>query len=270
MNAQAADGVQLYYESSGDGDAVVLIHGTTATHRIWQLQVPAYAQHLKVITPDLRGVGSSGVPDDPAAYSTGRFARDVAVILDDAGVERAHLIGISLGGAVALRFALDFPDRVRTLQLVGAWASTDEFLRRIFFEPLGQALDRGTFHESFRYGLALIMSPTYLETREPQVVADVITDVFVRHPVTPAGFRGHLAAGLAHDERARLGALRAPTSVIVGELDANVPPRYSEELARGIKGAGLTILRGPRASHTAFIEMADEFNELTMEFMRSH
>jgi pimeloyl-ACP methyl ester carboxylesterase len=268
VKARTPEGVELYYECAGDGDAVLLIHGTTATHGVWQLQVPAYSPHFKVITPDLRGAGFSDVPEDPGDYSVGRFAADLAVILDDAGIDRAHVMGISLGGGVALRFALDFPERVRSLQLVSAWGRTDEFLRRIFFEPLGRSLDRGDQRESFRYGLGLIMSPEYLETREPAEVADVVTDVFVKNPVTAPGFRGHLAAGLAHDERARLGEVRVPTAVIVGELDANVPPRYSKELAREIEPAELTILRGPRASHCAPIEMAAEFNALTLEFMQ--
>lgn len=270
MIATAADGVALHYTVDGDGDeTLVLIHGTTATHAVWRPQLSAYTD-FRTVCVDLRGSGASGVPDEAGRYSVGAMAADVGAVLDDLGVRRAHVGGISLGGGVALRFALDFPDRVASLHVVSAWARTDEFLRRIFFDPLAGALDRGEAREGFRYAIGLIMSPYYLETREPPEVAELITEVFVRDPVSPAGYRGHLAAGRAHDEQARLADVTAPTLVLAGQEDANVPPRYARALAEGIPGAALHIFTGPRAGHCPNIEMPDEYNAETVAFLGAH
>jgi pimeloyl-ACP methyl ester carboxylesterase len=268
MIATARDGVPLHYTVSGDGETVVLVHGTTATHAVWRPQVAAYSATFRTVCVDMRGTGGSGVPANEASYSVAQMAHDVGSVLDHLGVDRAHVGGISLGGGVALRFTLDFPERVASLHLVSAWARTDEFLRRTFFEPLGRALERGEAREGFRYAIALMMSPHYLETREPPEVAELITEIFVRDPVAPAGYRGHLHAGRAHDEHARLG--EAPTLVLAGEHDANVPPRYAHALADGIAGAALHVFRGPRAGHCPNIEMPEKFNETTVAFLCAH
>jgi 3-oxoadipate enol-lactonase len=265
-----SDGVPIFHAESGQGEPLLLIPGTTATHAVWNPQVPAYAERFRTIRIDQRGAGASGVPADPGHYSIGRLAQDVLEVLDALEIDAAHIGGISMGGAVALRFALDHPHRVRTVHVAGAWAKTDEFLRRIFFEPLGGALDRDDFRGSFRYALGLMMSPNYLETREPASVAKVISEVFVAQPVTPDGFRGHLAAGLGINELTRLRDLAAPLLVVTSEHDANVPSRYGEQIAREVPHGQLEMLRGPAASHVPNIEMTEEFNATVLAFLSRH
>jgi 3-oxoadipate enol-lactonase len=265
-----SDGVRIFHTEQGSGEPLLLIPGTTATHAVWEPQMAAFSERFRTIRIDQRGAGAAGVPRDPQQYSIGRMAQDIAEVLDALEIDSVHIGGISMGGAVALRFALDHPDRVRTIHVVGAWARTDEFLRRIFFEPLAGALDRSDFRGSFRYALGLMMSPSYLETREPAQVARVISEVFVAHPVKPDGFRGHLAAGAGIDELSRLHEIQAPTLVVTSEHDANIPPRYGEQIAREIPHAQLEVLRGPTASHVPNIEMPDEFNATVLTFLSAH
>jgi pimeloyl-ACP methyl ester carboxylesterase len=266
----APDGTRIAFAVAGEGEPVLLVHGTSGCHQMWRFQIEEYARNgFQAIAIDLRGGGYSDAPADEARYSVELMARDAVAVLDELGIEAAHVSGHSLGGAITLRMALDHADRVRSVQAHGAWARSDEYLKRIFFEPMLNAIERRDLHNNFRYGLALVMSPVYLETRAPAEVAEVISEVFTRNPnpITPEGFRGHLVAGRGHDVLDRLGEIEAPILVAAGEIDANIPPRYSVEVAAHLRDAHLHIFRGPRAAHCPNLEMADEFNAITMEFM---
>jgi pimeloyl-ACP methyl ester carboxylesterase len=200
------------------------------------------------------------------------MAADVIAVLDDAGVESAHVVGHSLGGSIALRAALDYPQRVTSVVLHAAWAGTDDLIEGMFFRPMLAFLAADDRYGAFKLGQSLVMSHDYLRTRGPADVAELVRRNFVKpeHPATTPGFVGHLVAGRAHDERKRLAQVRCPTLVIVGERDLNVPLSYSEELAEGVPGAELVVLRGPRSSHFIQWEMADEFTSAVTSFLSSH
>jgi pimeloyl-ACP methyl ester carboxylesterase len=270
--AVADDGVRLHYRRSGSGECVVLVGGTSCNLGVWDAQwEPLTAAH-DVIAMDTRGAGQSDQPADPEAYSVGRMAADVMAVLDDAGVDRAHVVGHSLGGAIALRAALDFPDRVASAVLHAAWAATDDLIEGMFFRPMMSFLSAEDRYGAFKLGQALVMSHDYLRTRGPSPVADLVRRNFVKpeHPASTPGFVGHLVAGRAHDERTRLADVRCPVLVVVGERDLNVPVSYSEDLAETVPGAELVVLRGPRSSHFIQWEMAEEFTSAVTSFLSSH
>jgi 3-oxoadipate enol-lactonase len=270
--ARADDGVRLHYRRSGNGDCVVLIGGTSCNHGVWEPQLASLTTRFDTIVMDTRGAGQSDQPTAPEAYSVETMAADVMAVLDHAGVERAHLVGHSLGGAIALRTALDFPDRVAGAVLHAAWAVTDDLIDGMFFRPMLGFLAAGDRYGAFKLGQALVMSHDYLRTRGPTSVAQLVRQNFVKpeHPASTPGFVGHLVAGRAHDERTRLDDVRCPVLVIVGERDLNVPISYSEELAAAVPGAELVVLRGPRSSHFIQWEMAEEFTAAVTSFLRSH
>ncbi len=108
---RTASGVE--YDLAGEGDALVLLHAGIADRRMWDPQWAAFAERYRVIRADARGFGATSAPDGPYGHHL-----DLAAVLDDAGVERAHLVGVSLGAGTAVVFALAFPDRVRSLVLV--------------------------------------------------------------------------------------------------------------------------------------------------------
>jgi pimeloyl-ACP methyl ester carboxylesterase len=268
----AADGTRLHYRRSGAGECVVLIGGTSCNHEVWRPQWQPLAGAFDTIAMDTRGAGQSGQPQSQDSYSVGLMAADVMAVLDDAGVDRAHVVGHSLGGAIALRAALDFPDRVASAVLHAAWAGTDDLIDGMFFRPMLAFLGADDRYGAFKLGQSLVMSHEYLRTRGPTDVAEMVRRNFVKpeHPASTPGFTGHLFAGRAHDERERLGDVRCPVLVIVGERDLNVPISYSEELAQAVPGAELITLRGPRSSHFIQWEMADEFTAAVLSFLHAH
>lgn len=274
LRVDSPEGGQIFASVTGSkgSSTVVLIHGTSASHYFWTPQISAYGDEFRVVAVDLRGSGQSTSTDPPERYTVSRLAADVHAVISALGADPVHLAGHSLGGAVAMELALRWPQQLQSLQIHGAWARTDEYLRRIFFDPMLGALGRGDRTFTFKYGMGLVMSPEYLESRQPPSVADVITKVFVKnpYPITDAGFSGQLLAGRGHDVIERLGGIITPTLVTVGELDANMPPRYSREVGESIRWSQFHVFRGPRASHCVNLELPDEFNEVTLEFMRGH
>lgn len=266
--ANGDDGTRLHYVRQGAGETLLLIGGTSCNHEVWNLQRQQFASRHDTIAVDTRGSGRSDQPADPDYYTIGKMAADVLAVLDHADVERAHLSGHSLGGAIALRAALDFPNRVLSAQLHATWAATDDLMGGLFFRPMLTYLAAGDRYGAFKLGQALTMSHPYLLDRTPAVVADLVRRVMVRpeHPATDAGFTGHLVAGQAHDERHRLADVKCPVMVTVGERDLNVPIGYSEYLASHIPGAEYHVFRGERSGHFTFWELPDEFVEVSLGF----
>ena len=140
-----ANGIDIYYEVQGEGEPIVLIPYLAADQQCYAFQVQDYAKHFTCFTVDLRGAGRSGKPG--GTYTTELFADDVAAFMQAAGVERAHITGLSLGAATGMWLAAKYPTRVKSLSLHSAWPKTDPFLRvavegwRIMAQGLGNVTD---------------------------------------------------------------------------------------------------------------------------------
>ncbi len=256
----------LNYEEAGNGDVLLLIMGTGADLRFWSAQVPAYAEHYRTIVYDSRGVGHSTVPSDPETCSMAAMADDAAQLLDVLEIESAHVSGLSLGSTVAQEMALRHPARVRTAQLHGTWGRSDEWFVRMI-ETLEHPAKHVDMKAFIRYALMWITSPTFLET-QPDIVR-AMEEAFLAEPPDPRGVIGHIHADKTHDVLDRLDQIRCPVLVTAGECDIQVPPRYGEEVARRIPGATYHLFEGPHASHLACVEMADEFNRVTLDWLGS-
>ena len=140
-----ANGIDVYYEVQGEGEPLVLIPYLAADQACYAFQVADYAKSFTCFTVDLRGAGLSGKPE--GRYSTELFADDVAAFMHAAGVDRAHVAGLSLGAATGIWLAARYPDRVASLSLHSAWPASDPFLRtvvggwRIMAEALGSVTE---------------------------------------------------------------------------------------------------------------------------------
>src|ERR1044071_6561394 len=119
--------ISMYYIEAGRGEPLVLVMGLGAGHLAWGFQVPAFAERYRVIAFDNRGAGQTDAPDHP--YTTRMMADDTVGLMDALGVERAHVLGVSMGGMIAQEIALDHPDRVRSLQLHATLGRPDGFLQ---------------------------------------------------------------------------------------------------------------------------------------------
>ncbi len=254
----ARDGVQLHVvdqsptraETAGASgsepapEVVLWLQGLNAPASAWGVQLAHFARTHRSIAPDARGVGKSGAP--PGPYTTRQLAEDAVAVLDACGVARAHVVGLSLGGAAAQELAIGFPERVRSVALLSTFPGES---------PRGRALLEGW---RVLYPLAA-QSPALREAWEKQAYAWLFTESFwqseasVRAALrfaasqpqqTVQGFVGQVDAALAHDTRARLSQISAPTLVIHGVLDQLAPLAGAEELARLIPDADLLALAG--------------------------
>ena len=268
--ADLSTGINVYYETAGEGDPLLLIMGTAADHGVWAGQVEAYRGEFQVITYDARGTGQSSQPADPRSYSMRILADDAAALLDHLGVERAHISGLSLGSATAQELAVNHPGKIATLQLHCTWGRSDEwFIRMIETNELPVLQD--DFAQYIRTALLWVASPHFINER-PEDVEAFERGFILEHPHPPSkqGMLGHFHADKTHDALDRLHRIQVPTLITSGEVDWQVPTRYGLEVQRRIPGSTMHVFTGPASSHIAFHEMADEWNLFTLSWLRRH
>ena len=239
-------GWSLRYELAGDGpELVVLTHGFGATADTWRHQVAALAPFYRVLTWDLRAHGRSGSPDEPITIAT--LAADLAAVVRAAGDGPAHALGHSAGGVITMRFAIDFPELVRSLVLVGT-ASECNARAHAWYESLAVTAET-------EGGEALLKK---LGSRD-------VTDA---PPAGPGFARISRAMGGLHTEplTSALEAVRCPTLVIVGEKDF-LGVGGSVIISRRIAGAELAIVA--ERGHALFHEDPAAFNARLLTFLRA-
>jgi 3-oxoadipate enol-lactonase len=239
--ARADDGTRIAWRSHGEGEPVVLVMGFMGSGRAWFRLLPHIAARRRAIVLDNRGTGDSDRP--LGLWSMTDLADDVRVVLDDARVERAHVIGASMGGMVVQHLALDHPERVRSLTLCctsphAGGRSGPPPWRMLASLALRPVLGAG---RTIRIVAPLLYSERTLDDadRLAEEVALRTTDA-TPLATAPAQF----AAIARHDTRDRLGELALPTLVLHGEDDELVPCAAGRELAERIPGAELAGLPG--------------------------
>jgi len=244
--------------------------GTGADHSLWDDTARTYAQRFQVITYDNRGTGQSDHPRDPKQYTMRLLAEDAAALLDALEIQSAHISGLSLGSAVAQELAINHPGKVRSLQLHCTWGRTDAWLTRLF-EGMRYPLEHDDMAMFVRTAFMWVMSPARLNEKPDEVAA--IERAYLGenpHPPSKEGLIGHLHADLTHDSLDRLDHIQARCLITSGEVDWQVPTRYGRAVYERVAGSKLHVFRGPYSSHMAFVEMADEFNRLTLDFLTKH
>jgi 3-oxoadipate enol-lactonase len=254
----------LHWERTGSGPPVLLIMGLGLSGGAWWRTVPVLARGLEVITFDNRGVGRSRALFH--AYTTEAMSEDAVSVLDAAGVESAHVYGISLGGMVAQQLALRHPDRVRSLVLGAThaggpqlhWPDVEvlEFLRkRLRMRP-----EEGAWSSvAFNYG-------ERCRSEHPERIAEAIAQRLA-HPFPEAAYRAQLWAAALHDCYGRLDRIVAPTLVVHGRHDRMIPIENGRVLAERIPGARLIEVE--ECGHLYPTE-APHIDEAIAQFMRAH
>jgi pimeloyl-ACP methyl ester carboxylesterase len=234
-------GVKIYWEEQGQGDPLLLIMGLGYTLEMWYRTVPVLSRHHRTITFDNRGVGRSDVP--PGPYPIAAMAADAAAVMDGAGVARAHVFGISMGGMIAQEFALQYPERTRSLIL---GCTSHGGLEGVLAdaEVITTLMARGTMsvEEGIRSMIPFIYDPGTPRER-------IEDDLEIRRRTFPTaeGYFAQVQGIFAWESFSRLSRLKVPTLVVHGDSDRLVPPENGRRLARLIEGAQLVMI--PRASH---------------------
>ncbi len=252
-------GVKIYWEERGEGDPVLLIMGLGYTLDMWYRTAPVLSQHYRTISFDNRGVGRSDVP--PGPYSVSAMAADAAAVMDSAGVERAHVFGISMGGMIAQEFALQYPERVRSL-ILGCTSHGGPEAVLADAEVVTTLMARGTMsvEEGVRAMVPFIYDPATPRER-------VEEDLAIRRRTFPtaAGYFAQVQGIFAFESRSRLSQLKVPTLVVHGESDRLVPPENGRRMVRLISGARLVML--PRASHIFPTDQPDAAHQAILRFL---
>lgn len=250
----------LYYEVAGSGEPVVLIHGGQMDRRMWDDQFLPYAKEFRVVRYDVRGYGRSATPAMP--YSN---VKDLESLLRGLGVARAHLVGLSLGGRIAIDFALEHPERVRSLVLVGPglsgfqWSHDEEQS----FTRILRAAQAGRMEESAELWLQSgYMAPAMQQPRIAARLREYSVDNAKNTLVNPL-----LERDIEPPAARRLGQIKAPTLVVVGTRDVPDIQRIVGMLEKGIAGARVVRIDG--AGHIVNMEKPAEFDRAVLGFLRS-
>jgi 3-oxoadipate enol-lactonase len=233
--------IDIHYEFRGSGPAVLLIAGHSLDSRVWEPVAAALEQRATCVMPDSRGAGLSDVPRGP--YSVNQMAGDLYGLLMTLGIDRAFVVGHSMGGYLALQLALDSPELVRGLTLV----STAAVGRR---DALGMAPEaraalahtRGSIEQIVGDNVRVSVSPGFLEQHPDRVERFIATRV--ERPPRGRGVIGQRAAADGFDVRDRLWEIGCPCTVIHGTDDRLISIERGRELAAAIEGAQLIELEG--------------------------
>jgi 3-oxoadipate enol-lactonase len=245
------------------GAPVLMINGLGAARGSWYLQVPALAERYRVYTYDNRDVGETGPGEDTSAYAIDRFARDAAGLIEALGTGPVHIIGASMGGAIAQELVLARPDLVRSAQIVCSWPRTDPWLAELILQWKSMYFAMGAFDWT---RTSWVWVFTHRWFRDPEKMAALRHDAeSYPYPQTAEMFGRQCDAVVEFDARDRLGAITAPAHVIAGEEDILTPPRFSREIATAIPGSTLTIL--PEVGHGMFWETPAAFNAALIVFL---
>ena len=238
-------GLVTAYAVEGAGPPLLLIHGVGASLDNWDGVVAALGGRFRTIRFDLRGHGESSKP--PGPYSAALFAADARALLDHLGIDRCHVAGHSLGATVALRLALDAPDRVERLALLSAAAGRTEEERQRVLERLAIVAD-GIPGEHFRRSLPRWFTDEF-RAANPELLERYAARNMANDPRAYAAAYHVLATTDLADEAA---GIRVPTLIVTGEGDVGSNPRMARLLHARIPGSRLEILSGLR--HAILIE----------------
>lgn len=268
--------IELYYEESGSGDPLLLIMGLAADSVAWMMQREAFAAGYRTIVFDNRGVGRSSKPAGP--YSIAQMADDTAGLLAALDVERAHVVGVSMGGMIAQELALRHPARVRSLVLGCTYARPDDTVQAQFADSLQAFGATRTADGTIAVDLARLDPMAFIQrllplTFTPQFIMTELPKLMqmfggaLQYGFDMPAILAQVAATQAHDTADRLRDIGVPTLVLCGDADLLIPASNSDLLAAGIPGARLVKL--PGGSHGFNFETPETFNRTVLEFLAS-
>lgn len=261
MPTTEANGQTIYYEVHGKGEPLVCVMGLAADTLAWALQVPAFSARHRTVVFDNRDVGRSSMSE--GSYEIADMAADALALADVLELDSFHLLGVSMGGAIAQEMALAAPERVHTLTLAASFAAGGRWSRALS-DVWGARVGRMSREERIDELMLLTLSEAFFENAEGVAW---LRNLMLQnpHPQPADAFARQLDAASRHDARARLATLDAPAHVIGAEYDILVPVWKSRELTELIPGAQLTVLDA--CPHGLNVERAEEFNRAVLDFI---
>ena len=258
------NGITINYTVEGRGEPLIMIIGLGSDQSNWRLQIGAFKKYYRTITFDNRGAGKSDRPAGP--YTIKMMADDTIGLMDSLGIEKAHIIGVSMGGMIAQVLAINHPERVDKLVLGCTFARGDGTSG--FSSEISEALeayDRSPHDKASIQRLACVFIDLTFNKGRFRILAIPMKTAIRLSSLN--GFVEQLEAMLVYDEAERLGIIKAPTLVITGTEDRVIKPISSEVIANLVPKAKLVKVEG--GSHGFSGEMSSEFNREVLEFLRN-
>lgn len=261
------DGVRLYYEEAGAGTPIVFVHEFAGDHRSWEPQVRHFSRRYRCITYGARGYPPSDVPEDMERYSQQRARDDVRCVLDGLKLERAHVVGLSMGSLATLHFGMTYGERALSLVVAGCGYGAHPALRAKFqadSKDLAKRItDKGMVHaaETYGYGPARVQ----FQAKDPRGFAEFIRMLSEHSALgsanTMLGYQARRPS--LYDLVEEMKRIESPTLIVAGdEDDATLEPGLL--MKRAIRTAGLVVL--PRTGHVINLEEAALFNQIVEAF----
>jgi pimeloyl-ACP methyl ester carboxylesterase len=266
--AKTDDGVKLHYEETGAGTAIVFVHEFAADYRSWEMQMRHFGQRHRCITYGARGYPPSDVPEKPESYSQARATDDILAVMDHLGIDKAHVVGLSMGGFASLHFGFRHPARALSLVVAGVGYGAEKEQQGRFrseVEVVARSLmseGMAVFAEKYAYGPTRVQ----FENKDPRGFAQFKKELAEHSALgsanTQIGCQGQRHS--LNDLVDRMRAHTVPTFILTGDEDW---PCLTPALLmkREIPSAALSVM--PNCGHTINLEDPDAFNRIVGAFI---
>jgi pimeloyl-ACP methyl ester carboxylesterase len=244
---------KMYFEDKGSGIPLVFIHGAVGSHKLWMKQVPYFSKKYRVVTLDLRGHGLSSEPSD--GYHLAKMAEDVIALMNYLDIEKAVIIGSSMGGVITQMIGVRYPSRVFALVLVGTLA------RAIWYGKAREHIEKSRSSD-FRPGVRSWFTPKS-DQKHIQLAIKVASE-------SAKSFRaGVIEDNPKWDIRKDIVKLHVPTMIVVGKGDLNTTPiSESVIINKLVRGSELSVV--DNAGHLVMLERPRVFNRIMKDFLEEH
>lgn len=249
--------IRTYYESVGEGEALVFVHGLGSSAGDWIYQLPAFKDKFRVITYDVRGHGQSEKAKPP--YSVPLFAHDLSELLDELGIEKAHIVGVSMGGWIAFEFGTAYPKKTLSLTVVNTWAD----MRLKTFDDYKSYFQRAILFRLFNMRKIgeILSERLFIKPEQEELRRDFIESWATNHkPSYMAAFN----AGIGWTVHDKLSKIKVPVLVIAADEDYT-PVSMKEEYTAKLPSGQLVVINDSR--HATPVEKPEEFNRVLLGFL---
>lgn len=263
MKRAFANGIDISYEEEGTGFPLVLIHGLSDSSALWTSLLPDLAKYYGTVAFDIRGHGNSAKPD--MSYSIQLFSEDLFDLMRTLAIPRAHLLGLSMGAAIAQQFTLDHPQEVRSLILLSAFSYCDCHVRRNL-EKLQAATVKHGLSGFFDEAIRLVVTPEFLSANADDIA-------LMRKECTkinsPTAIIRAIDACLNFNLSDQISRISHQALIVSGREDLMSPIDLAEQIHRSIKGSEWRIMEG--VGHNLVVpEKVPELAKITLEFLKRH